>query len=88
MLVFFILFLIYIRRIFEQVEREFPEIVSLLLIDNLAFIALKMSINNIVKVYGKVNNLVVEWRQKNAVIYNTAKTKLVLFSCARQQRLN
>lgn len=83
-----ILFLIYISGVFEQLKREFSEIVSLSFVDNLGFVASGTSIKEIAKALGKVGNLVIQWRQKNAVTYNTAKTKLVLFSHTRQQRLN
>lgn len=81
-------FLIYISEVFEQVKKEFLETVFLLFVDNVGFIASEMSVKKIAKALGKVGNLVVEWGRKNAVTYNTAKTKLVLFSRVRQQHLN
>lgn len=79
-----ILFLIYISGVFEQVEKELPEIVSLSFVDDLGFIASETSVKEIAKVLEKVSNLIVEWGVRNAVIYDTAKTELVLFSRARQ----
>ena len=83
-----ILFLIYISGIFEQVEKELPEIVSLSFVDDLGFIASGTSVKEIAKALGKVGNLVVKWGRRHAVTYDMAKTKLVLFSRARQRRLN
>ena len=83
-----ILFLIYISGVFEQVEKELPEIVSLSFVDDLGFIASGTSVKEIAKALEKVGNLIVEWGGRNAVTYDTAKTELVLFSRARQRRLN
>ena len=61
---------------------------SLSFVDDLGFIASGSSVKEIAKDLEKVGNLIVEWGSKNAVTYDTAKTELVLFSRARQQRLN
>ena len=55
-----ILFLIYISRVFEQVKKELPKIVSLLFLDDLGFIASRMSVKKIAKALEKVDNLIVE----------------------------
>ena len=57
---------------------------SFLFIDDLGFIASGTSIKEISKVLEKVGILIVEWGGRNAVTYDTAITKLVLFSCVRQ----
>ena len=69
-------------------EKELPEIVSLSFVDDLGFIASGTSVKEIANALGKVGNLVVEWRRRNAVTYDMAKTELVLFFRARQRRLN
>ena len=61
MLVSLILFLIYDSRVFEQVKKELPEIMSLLFIDNLGFVASGTLVKEIAKALRKVGNLVVEW---------------------------
>lgn len=60
LLVFLILFLIYISRVFKQVEKELSEMVSLLFINDLNFIASKMSTKGIAKSLKKVNNSIIE----------------------------
>ena len=58
--VFPILFLIYISGVFEQVEKELPELVSLSFVDDLGFIASRTSVKEIAKALGKFGKLVVE----------------------------
>ena len=80
-----ILFLIYISRVFERVEKEFANIMSMSFVDDLGFIASGASVKEIAQTLKKVGNLLVEWGKGNAVTYDTAKTKLDLFSYAKQQ---
>ena len=61
---------------------------SLSFVDDLGFIASGISVKEIAKALEKVGGLILEWRGKNMVTYDTAKTELVLFSRARQRRLN
>lgn len=56
--------------------------------DDFGFIASGISVKEIAKTLKKVGKIVLEWGEKNAVTYDTAKTELVLFSRAHQQRLN
>ena len=74
-----ILFLIYINKVFEQVEKNLPKIVSLLFVDILDFIMSKMLIKEIAKVLEKVGNLIIKRGGKIAITYTTAKTKLIMF---------
>ena len=60
LLVSLILFLIYDSGVFEQVKKELSEIISLLFIDNLDFVASGTSVKEIAKALRKVGNLVVE----------------------------
>ena len=69
-------------------EKKLSEIVFLSFVDDLSFIASKTSVKEIAKALKKVSNLIVEFEERNAVTYNTAKTKLILFSHIRQQCLN
>lgn len=61
---------------------------ALLFVDDWGFIASKASIKKIAQLLEKLEDLLVKRRKKNTVTYNIFKTKLVLFSYARQQRLN
>ncbi len=63
-------------------------IVSLSFVDNLRFIASEISVKEVAKTLDKVSKLVLKWGTKNVVTYDTAKTKLVLFSRAWQRRRN
>lgn len=74
-----ILFLIYISEIFEHVKKKVAGMVSLSFVDNLGFIASEISAEEVAKTLYKVSKLVLEWGAKNAVTYDTPKTKLVLF---------
>lgn len=69
-------------------EKESPNIVSLSFVDDLGFITSGASVKEIAQTLEKVGSLLVEWGKGNAVTYDTAKTELVLFSRARQRRLN
>ena len=60
-------------------EKELSEIVSLSFVDNLGFIASETTVNKIDKALENVNNLMVKWGKRNAMTYDIAKTKLVLF---------
>lgn len=58
--VLYILFLIYISRIFEQVKKELHEIVFFLFIGNLNFIVSGISVKKMAKVLKKSVNLIIE----------------------------
>ena len=57
-------------------------------VDDLGFIASGVSAKEIAKTLEKFGKIILKWGEKNAVTYDTAKTELVLFFRARQQRLN
>lgn len=61
---------------------------ALLFVDDLGFITSKASIKKIAQLLEKVEDLLVKPRKKNMVTHNIFKTKLVLFSYARQQQFN
>lgn len=79
LLAFLILFIIYISKVFKQIERQLSKVVSLLFIDDLRFIALEKSVKKICKTLEKFGKIVLKWKEENIITYNTAKTKLVLF---------
>lgn len=77
-----ILFLLYISGVFEQVERQLPEVMSLSFVDDLGFIASGKSIKEISNTLEKVGKIVLKWGEENAVTYDTAITELIfIFSC-------
>ena len=83
-----ILFLIYISGVFDQVTESHPGITSLSFVDDLGFITSGYSVKEPPKTLGQVAKVVLEWGRSNAVTYDIAKTKAVLFSKAHRQRLN
>ena len=83
-----ILFLIYISGVFDEVAEVVPDIMSLLFVDDLGFVASGHSIKDIVKALEKVAQTVVGWGIANVVTYDIAKTEVVLFSRSHRQRLN
>ena len=78
-----IFFLICISGVFDQVEENLPRVVLLSFIDDLGVIASGASVKEIAKTLEKINKVVLKWNKKNAVTYNTGKTKLVFFSKIR-----
>ena len=78
-----ILFLIYISGVFDHVQEELPEVLSLSFMDDLGFIVAGPSIKEIAKTLEKVSKAVLQWGKDNVVTYDTGKTELVLFSKAR-----
>ena len=83
-----ILFLIYISGVFEKVSVSYPEITALSFVDDLGFIASGYLVKQLAKTLGRVATVVLDWGKSNAVTYDIAKTKAVLFSKSHCQRLN
>ena len=77
-----ILFLIYINRVFDQVQNELLEVLSLSFMDDLGFMVAGPSVKEIAKILEKVSKVVLQWNKDDAVTYDTGKTELVLFSKA------
>ena len=77
-----ILFLIYISGVFSMIEDQLPYFICLSFINNLGFLTADQSVSKIAKILEKVGWIAIEWGANNAVIYNTSKTKAVLFSKA------
>lgn len=73
------LFLISISRVFNKISKTSPLVISLLFVDNLGFIALGSFIKGIGKVFEKVIKEILKWKKQNTVIYNTSKSKAVIF---------
>ena len=83
-----ILFLIYISGVFDSVTETSPDIMSLLFVDDLGFIASGYSVKEITKALEKVAQTVIQWGKSNAVTYDIAKTEAAIFSKSHRQRLN
>lgn len=83
-----ILFLIYISRVFEQIIESYLGISYLLFIDDVGFIAFRCLVKELTNILGQLAKVILEWGKSNAVIYDIAKTKVVLFSKSHCQRLN
>lgn len=64
LLVSLILFLIYINNVFEQVEKKLFEIISLLFVNNLGFITLKVSVKEMAKTLEKVGRQFLSKKRK------------------------
>lgn len=56
-------------------------------IDNLGFLIANRSISKIAKTLEKIGQIVLEWGANNIVTYKISKTKVILFSRARWQKL-
>lgn len=61
---------------------------SLLFFDDLGFIAFRVLIKEIAKTLEKIEKIVLEWGEKNAVIYDMTKTEQVLLSYICHRCLN
>ena len=66
----------------------YPLVTSLLFIDDLGFIVLGSSVKEVGKALEKMAETLIEWWVRNAVTYNTSKTKAVLFLKVSLQRLS
>ena len=82
-----ILFFIYINGVFFIIEKQLPHVICMSFIDDLGFLIADRSINKIAKTLEKVRRIALKWGANNAVIYNTSKTKAVLFSKTYWQKL-
>lgn len=49
--------------------------------DEIDFIASEALVKKIVRIFEEVGKIVLKWGEKNGVIYDIAKTELVLFLC-------
>ena len=82
------LFLIYISKLFSQVEKNLPRVILLSFVDNLGFITSGTSGKEIIKTLEKVSKIVFQWDKENTVTYNTNQTELMLFFKARPRHRN
>ena len=83
-----ILFLMYISGVFKKVTKTCSLVLFMSFIDNLGFIALGSSVKKVEKALEKMAKTVIKWGIRNAVTYDTWKTKAVLFSKAQRQKFN
>ena len=83
-----ILFLIYIRGVFDKISEISRGVTSLSFMNDLGFIASSSSVIEVVKILEKVAKVVFKWGERNAITYDIAKTEAVLFSKSQRQQLN
>lgn len=79
-----ILFLIYISRVFLEIEFCLPQVTCLLFIDNLGFLADSNSVIKIKKMLEKTGKIAFNWSTHNAILYNIGKIEAMLFSRAKK----
>ncbi len=79
-----ILFLIYISRVFLEIESCLPQVTCLLFIDNLGFLTDSNSVIKIKKMLEKAGKIAFDWSTHNAIMYNIGKIEVMLFSRARK----
>ena len=82
-----ILFLIYISGVFSQIETRLPQITCLSFMDDLSFLTAGYSVPEIKKALEEAGSIALGWGTNNAVTYDISKTKAILFSKARNQKL-
>lgn len=82
-----ILCLIYISNVFIKVENQESNIIYLLFIDDLAFLATVKSVIKIKKLLEKARKIILAWGTRNVVTYDIAKTDAILFFKAQKQKL-
>ena len=83
-----ILFLVYISGVFEKVSVSYPAISVIFFVDDLGFIASGYSVKELAKTLRQVATVVLDWGKSNAVTYDIAKIKAVLFLKSYRQQLN
>ncbi len=77
-----ILFFIYISRVFDVVSMISLKTMSILFMDDLGFLASENPIQEVVFSLEKISETVLRWGFFNAIIYDIAKIKTILFSKA------
>ena len=82
-----ILFLIYIRGVFLEIERQLPNVTCLSFMDDLGFLVAGKSMLEIIKSLEKAGKITLDWGTHNAVTYDITKTEAILFFKARNQKL-
>ncbi len=82
-----ILFLIYISRVFFQVESRLPQIFCLGFMDDLGFLVAGHSVLEINKSLEKAGKIALNWAVGHAVTYDISKTEAILFFKAQNQKL-
>ena len=82
-----ILFLIYISRIFLEIESRLPQVTCLSFMDDLGFLVADNSIIEIKKIREKAGKITLNWGICNATTYDISKTEAILFFTAKKQKL-
>ena len=79
--------MIYINGVFLEIESRLPQFTCLSFMDDLGFLTAGNSVMEIKKIQEKAGKITIDWRAYNAITYNISKTKAMLFSKARKQKL-
>lgn len=82
-----VLFLIYMSRVFLEIETQLPQVTRLLFIDNLGFLVAGNSVIKIKKILDKVGKIIFNLGMYNAIIYNINNIKALLFFKSRKQKM-
>lgn len=82
------LFLIYISGVFSQIESRIPQVTCLSFMGDLGFLTAGHSVREITKTLEEAEKMALRWGEYNVVTYNISKTEDILFSKARNQKLN
>jgi hypothetical protein len=82
-----ILFLIYIRGVFQAIERQVPGIKALFYADDIGLIAQGSSVSEICWQLEAAAKAAIEWGHANSVQFDPKKTEATLFSRAHSKRL-
>jgi len=79
-----ILFIIYISRMFQELESKFPRLKTISFSDNTTFLFTGTLIQEVVKTLEEIGAEVINWGQRNKVEFQPSKTEAVLFSRSRK----
>lgn len=79
LLIYPITFLIYIKRVFFQIEEKLPKVIYMSFVDNLEFLIYDCSNSKVARLLKKTKKVSLKWRASNSVIYIMCKTKIILF---------
>lgn len=83
-----VLFLICISQVFDVALTIFSKTVSVLLIDNLRFLASRNLVQKVAFNFKKTGEIILRWRLSNIVIYNITKSEPILFfkTCGKKAK--
>jgi retron-type reverse transcriptase len=83
-----ILFIIYLSGIFEKIEEQNPEIITLSFTDDITFLAPGKIVKDIQDALTNAEEQVIAWSLLNNVKFDVEKTEAILFTKKRKIRQN